>query len=211
MAAANGKKGYRLRFELSLAGLLGVGVVCFCIFLWMFLLGLWAGQTGLISGISFTNPPAIPAATKPTAMMNKAEKTPEIVLPPPEQPPVQESAPVPAVSAPASESGAVAAPQEAKGGVTETAQAEAPAFYAIQVGAFRDNRYVEEALQKWRAKGYEPFSRPPGAGEHLTKVYLGRFPEASAARKELESLAKKEGITPVVAVIPADSGKSLDR
>ena len=43
------KKGKRIRFELSLKGLLGLGVVLFCIFLWMFLLGIWAGQTVLLS------------------------------------------------------------------------------------------------------------------------------------------------------------------
>lgn len=36
-----------IRFELRPAGLLGAAVVCFCIFLWMFLLGIWAGQTVL--------------------------------------------------------------------------------------------------------------------------------------------------------------------
>ncbi|NOX80823.1 MAG: hypothetical protein GXP57_07020 [Deltaproteobacteria bacterium] len=36
------------RFQLSLAGIAGIGVVCFCLFLWMFLLGIWAGQTILL-------------------------------------------------------------------------------------------------------------------------------------------------------------------
>ena len=40
------KKTYR--FQLSLPGIAGVGVVCFCLFLWMFLLGIWAGQTFLL-------------------------------------------------------------------------------------------------------------------------------------------------------------------
>lgn len=40
------KKSYR--FQLSLPGIAGVAVVCFCLFLWMFLLGIWAGQTFLL-------------------------------------------------------------------------------------------------------------------------------------------------------------------
>ncbi len=36
------------RFQLSPAGVAGIGVVCFCLFLWMFLLGIWAGQTILL-------------------------------------------------------------------------------------------------------------------------------------------------------------------
>ena len=43
------------RFQLTLAGIVGIGVVCFCLFMWMFLLGIWAGQTILL-------PAARPAA-----------------------------------------------------------------------------------------------------------------------------------------------------
>lgn len=32
-------------FQLSLSGIAGVAVVTFCLFLWMFLIGIWAGQT----------------------------------------------------------------------------------------------------------------------------------------------------------------------
>jgi hypothetical protein len=45
MTSRKKKKGKRIKFELSVWGLFGIGVVCFCIFLWMFLLGIWAGQT----------------------------------------------------------------------------------------------------------------------------------------------------------------------
>jgi len=40
------KKTYR--FQLSLPGIAGIAIVCFCLFLWMFLLGIWAGQTFLL-------------------------------------------------------------------------------------------------------------------------------------------------------------------
>lgn len=196
MAAANGKKGYRFRFELSISGLLVVVVVCFCIFLWMFLLGLWAGQAGLISGMSFTAQPAIPAAAKLAAPRGKVAEVPEEALEPAPAEPVSTPEPTPAAPA------AVVALE------TAAAPVEESAYYALQIGAFRDSRYVEEALQKWRARGYEPFARPPvGADEHLIKVYLGRFPEADVARKEAERLAKHEGIAPVVVVIPAGPAK----
>ena len=125
----------------------------------------------------------------------------------PELAPEPESAPAPAESAanpePASEApAAVVAPEPA------AAPPEESAYYALQIGAFRDSRYVEEALQKWRAKGYEPFALPPvGADEHLTKVYLGRFSEVATARKEAARLAKQEGIAPVVSLIPAGPAK----
>ncbi len=42
------KSPKRFRFQLSLTGVAGVGIVSFCLFLWMFLLGIWAGQTILL-------------------------------------------------------------------------------------------------------------------------------------------------------------------
>jgi hypothetical protein len=42
------KKAGRFRFQLSIAEVAGIGVVVFCLFLWMFLLGIWAGQTILL-------------------------------------------------------------------------------------------------------------------------------------------------------------------
>jgi hypothetical protein len=48
MARRKSKKKKKIKFELSLRGLLGVGAVLFCILLWMFLLGIWAGQSVLL-------------------------------------------------------------------------------------------------------------------------------------------------------------------
>ncbi len=45
MAARGKKQTRRLRFELSWSAVAGLGVVAFCLFLWMFLLGVWAGQS----------------------------------------------------------------------------------------------------------------------------------------------------------------------
>lgn len=39
------KKNKAFHFQLSYTGLAGVAVVTFCIFIWMFILGIWAGQT----------------------------------------------------------------------------------------------------------------------------------------------------------------------
>ena len=45
MAGTPRKKIKKVKFELTRSGIAGVGVVCFCIFLWMFLLGVWAGDS----------------------------------------------------------------------------------------------------------------------------------------------------------------------
>ena len=35
----------KVKFQLTRSGIVGIGVVVFCIFLWMFLVGVWAGQS----------------------------------------------------------------------------------------------------------------------------------------------------------------------
>jgi hypothetical protein len=45
MAVTPRKQKKKIRFELTLSAIAGVGVVFFCIFLWMFLLGIWAGES----------------------------------------------------------------------------------------------------------------------------------------------------------------------
>jgi len=43
------RKPKTFRFQLDYPGIAGIVVVSFCLFLWMFLLGIWAGQTILLS------------------------------------------------------------------------------------------------------------------------------------------------------------------
>jgi hypothetical protein len=38
----------KLKFELTRSAIAGIGVIVFCLFLWMFLLGVWAGQSLLL-------------------------------------------------------------------------------------------------------------------------------------------------------------------
>lgn len=38
----------KLKFELTKSAIAGIGVITFCLFLWMFLLGVWAGQSLLL-------------------------------------------------------------------------------------------------------------------------------------------------------------------
>ena len=48
MAGRKGKKKKKIKFELTVGGLLGIGAVLFCVLLWMFLFGIWAGQAILL-------------------------------------------------------------------------------------------------------------------------------------------------------------------
>ncbi len=39
------KKAAKIKFELTKSSIGGIAVVCFCLFLWMFLAGVWTGQS----------------------------------------------------------------------------------------------------------------------------------------------------------------------
>lgn len=52
MAARRKKQSGKIKFELTKSGVAGIGVVFFCLFLWMFLFGVWAGQSILKSTAS---------------------------------------------------------------------------------------------------------------------------------------------------------------
>ncbi len=54
MAAGKRKQVKKYKFELTKGAIGGIGIVCFCIFLWMFLLGVWTGQSLLMP--SFLDP-----------------------------------------------------------------------------------------------------------------------------------------------------------
>lgn len=45
MAAQGKKQAGKVRFELTWGGIAGIAVICVCIFLWMFVLGVWTGQS----------------------------------------------------------------------------------------------------------------------------------------------------------------------
>lgn len=45
MATRRKAKPKKLKFELTGSAIGGIGIVTFCLFLWMFLLGVWTGQS----------------------------------------------------------------------------------------------------------------------------------------------------------------------
>lgn len=203
MAAAKNKKGFSIKFDLSLAGLFGVGVVCFCIFLWMFLMGIWSGQTFLSSGkqplagarqasIKTLQPiakkPASPASTMEQAVVKPVAKV--VVAP----------------GGSKSKVAAVAAKKVIAKNTKAQPEPEAdPAFFAVQVAAFKDSALAGKAVGVWRDKGYNSFSRPPeGAGDKFTRVYIGHFDSITAAKKKAAALAENEKIKPFIVLVPAE-------
>ncbi len=48
MATVRKNQVKKVRFELTKSAIGGIAVIVFCLFLWMFLLGVWAGQSLLL-------------------------------------------------------------------------------------------------------------------------------------------------------------------
>lgn len=71
------KPAKRFRFQLSLAGVAGIAVVSFCLFLWMFLLGIWAGQTILLP----SSPPGQVITANHSSSREKQKKSIGIIVP----------------------------------------------------------------------------------------------------------------------------------
>ena len=74
MAAKRKTPVKKLRFELTRSAVGGIGVVVFCLFLWMFLLGVWAGQSLLLPTESNTRVVEEKAMQQPEPLVIRAEK-----------------------------------------------------------------------------------------------------------------------------------------
>jgi hypothetical protein len=48
MVVVRKKQAKKIKFELTGSAIGGIAVIVFCLFLWMFLLGVWAGQSILL-------------------------------------------------------------------------------------------------------------------------------------------------------------------
>ena len=180
---AKKKKKFTIQFSLSLGGLFGLVVVCFCIFLWMFLLGIWAGQTILlpsgksVATLPFTNPAA-----------SKAQK---------KKSPVKEKASSETSRFTAAEKG----PQDPGAAQPDFAE---PSYFCLQVAAFKESARAKRAVQTWRSRGYDAFLQSPDdADDSFWRVFIGKFENLSEANDLAARLEKKENAKAFIALLPA--------
>jgi len=173
------KENALVRIELGIGGLLGLAVVVFCIFLWMYLFGVWTGQSGLQSTLATGDPrELISAATKmlkagpPSALDSQAG---------------DEAGGKSATVASTRQSPTAAAgspdPKEA-------AKENSPSFFAIQVGAFREEQRALKTVAQWRAREYDAFYLKPDADGTFYRVLIGHFDslaEANTLAAKLET------------------------
>lgn len=180
------KFGFVVRFELGLLGMISLTLVTGCIFFWMFIIGIWAGQTILqptpgeekspLAKLAGALQPGNPAVVEPLASAEqKKNMTPEAGAPP-------ESSP-------------------ASG--TEWAEAE-PSFFALQVAAVKDQERAQQDVAQWRGRGYEAFSVPPeDKDDPFIRIYVGKFDKLAEANQLIAKLEKEEKIKAYIALLPA--------
>jgi len=172
----NGVKKIAFRFELTWGGMFGLVAVCGCIFLWLFLLGVWAGQTILLpnegtESISFarlTGKPAEPKVEKARAMAPGASAVGAATAPAVKQEPAE------------------------------------PSFFTLQVGAFRESESATNAKEEWAARGYKTFVQSATENsDGLLRVFVGKFEKLSEANALAAKLDHEEGVQAYVALLPA--------
>ncbi len=213
---------FAVRFELGLGGMLGLVVVCFCIFLWLFLLGVWAGQTVLSPEATGNNPwmrrfaaavlplpppPGPPPPPVPSAVPTPAAKS--VAQPAVEQPAAEQQAGdqqgEDADEPETTDDSAKTAPEESAkpGAVAPEPELAENSFFSLQVAAYREAANAVQAVAAWRGKGYDAFSRPPEEGSSLTRIFVGRFNDLASANKLAAELEEKEKLRAYITLLPA--------
>lgn len=186
MTAPKKQGRFVIRFELGLLGMFSLTLVTGCIFFWMFIIGIWAGQTILqptpgeekspLAKLAGALHPGKPAAVEPAASSGPKENA------------------VPEAGAPSS----APPPQE-----TEWAEAE-PSFFAIQVSAVRDQDRAQQDVAQWRSRGYDAFSiSPDDKDDPFVRIYVGKFDKLDDANQLVAKLEKEEKVKAYIALLPA--------
>lgn len=175
------KKKFNIQFTLSLRGLFGLGVVSFCIFLWMFLLGIWAGQTILLPSAKSDSP--FPYSSPSSSSTHK------------KAPSEKSSFTAPKLAA------AEQGPHEPAASQPDFAE---PSFFCLQVAAFKQSARAKKAVTIWRRRGYDAFLQAPDdTGDSFWRVFVGKFENLAEANALAARLEKKENAKAFIALLPA--------
>lgn len=179
MARKAPKENAFIRIELGIGGLLGLAVVSFCIFLWMYLFGVWTGQSGLQSTLASGDPREFvsaavkmlkkdaPAAVVPTAREGTEAMAPSTAVEtPPAAPPAKST--------------------------TQAKDDGGASFFAIQVGAFRDEQRALKTVLQWRVREYQAFYLKPEADGTFYRVLVGQFDSLAEANGLAATLEASE-------------------
>lgn len=174
------KKRFAIRFELGIGGVLGLSVVCFCVFLWMFLLGVWSGQTVLLPSAPGEKSDAFNrlAANIWQQGKNGFKENMDAGL------------------------SSIAETVAGNGGQEE---AETPSRFSLQVASFRDKENAHRAVLGWQARGQDAFYLPPDDESSYYRVFVGKFDTLTDANALAASLESDENVRAYVTLLPADA------
>jgi len=179
MAAARKKKKLLFRFEFGLGGMMGLATVCFCIFLWMFLFGVWTGQTILQPAQGAGDVANIASAA---AKLWKGNN-PKTIAQSAEQKKTFETSAV--------------VPEEV------SVEEKEPSFFSIQVAAFRDPTRATKSVAQWRARDFESFYLPPEDPDStFNRVFVGQFENLAEANVVAEEIEETRKIKVFITLIP---------
>jgi hypothetical protein len=182
------KKLFTFRIELGIGGMLGVGVVCFCIFLWMFLLGVWSGQTVLLPSAPGKGPDMLTKMASELWQQGKATVR-EGLAPSPDKP---------------LDEGSVDKEDAGTNGTGFSAEGQnEPSFFSLQVGSFRDKKKAQRDMLGWEAKGLDAFYLPPEEGSDAFRVFVGKFEKLAEANEVAAQLESEEDVQAYVTLLPA--------
>ncbi|HCC55034.1 MAG TPA: hypothetical protein DEQ20_08975 [Desulfobulbaceae bacterium] len=178
MSTLKQKDRFMVRFELSLLGMCSLTLVTGCIFFWMFIIGIWAGQTILQpnSGEGKSTLPTVAETVQPGVVVGEPGDL------------VGEKKNMLSEPAAASEA--------------EWAESE-PSFFALQVAAVSEQDRAQQEVAQWRVRGYDAFSLPPeDKGDPFIRVYVGRFDKQAEANQLVAQLEKEANLKANVVLLP---------
>ncbi|MBU0483307.1 MAG: SPOR domain-containing protein [Proteobacteria bacterium] len=211
MTVSKRQKKHLIKIELSPVGLVGAGVVCFCIFLWMFLLGMWAGQTVLqsddLAKVSWSKDEQF--VTRPLSEEGVSIVEQKKVKPKSDLMVTADRVEETAKTELKTESKAKSKPKTESVPEPKPESAPSKSFFTLQVAAFRNPVRAATSVKEWQEKGYKPFSRPPERDDDpFTRVYIGHFEKIADANTQIEKMKQKEKVKPFIVLLAvADNGK----
>jgi len=170
--------------ELGLGGLLGLAVASFCIFLWMFLFGMWTGQSVLQTSDDLQ--PIKGESGFAAKIRQKTSNGQEVIKK-------------------SITKGSLENRDDGEGNIKKEMPVDQEAsFFAVQVAAFKDEQRAVNTVLQWRARDYESFYlRPDSPNGTFHRVFVGRFEslaEANTLAAKLESAEQRKVFIMLVSV-----------
>lgn len=183
------KKRFQIKFELGFGGILSFGVVCFCVFLWMFLLGIWAGQTVLLPSSADNKPQGILQMASGIWQDGKQEGDSAV---------------------PGSQQKEVGSKRDTRPQEKEWAQIhpEEDSLFSLQVASFQDKKKAHRSVLGWQARGHDAFFLSPEEDSDVYRVFIGTFGKLTEANKMAASLESDENVRAYITLLPESDIKN---